>query len=110
MIILGLMGANALFAQCQNKGNKRFGQVPGQQMGGFNQRGGMGGFNQRGGMGGFNQRGGMGGFNQRGGMGGFSGSGQVPFGLQQRRMGGMNQQNRIRYGQPTRRGPTVNLR
>ena len=92
MIILGLMGANALFAQCQNKGNKRFGQVPGQQMGGFNQRGGMGGFNQR------------------GGMGGFSGSGQVPFGLQQRRMGGMSQQNRIRYGQPTRRGPTVNLR
>ena len=83
MIILGLMGANALFAQCQNKGNKRFGQVPGQQMGGFN---------------------------QRGGMGGFSGSGQVPFGLQQRRMGGMSQQNRIRYGQPTRRGPTVNLR
>ena len=70
MITLGLVSANALFGQCQNKGNNRFGQTPGQNMGG---------------MGGFNQRGGMGGFNQRGGMGGFSGSGQVPFGLQQRR-------------------------
>ena len=86
MITLGLVSANALFGQCQNKGNNRFGQTPGQNMGG------------------------MGGFNQRGGMGGFSGSGQVPFGLQQRRMGGMNQQNRMRYGQPTRRGPTINLR
>ena len=56
MIMLGLVSANALFGQCQNKGNNRFGQMPGQNMGGFNQSGQMPfGLQQRR-MGGMNQQ------------------------------------------------------